>query len=53
MLLLFAGGVMNLMVIAVLMIVVLTEKLAPVGPQTVRVTGIFLIALGIWTLAGS
>jgi predicted metal-binding membrane protein len=53
MLLLFAGGVMNLMVIAVLMIVVLTEKLAPVGTQTVRVTGIFLIGLGVWTLARS
>lgn len=50
MLLLFVGGVMNLMVITVLMVVVLTEKLAPIGHQTVRVTGLFLIALGMWTL---
>jgi predicted metal-binding membrane protein len=51
MLLLFAGGVMNLMVIAVLAVVVLIERLAPIGPQTVPVTGLFLIALGIWTFA--
>lgn len=50
MLLLFAGGVMNLMVITALTAVVLIEKLAPIGPQTVRVTGVFLIAFGIWTL---
>jgi predicted metal-binding membrane protein len=51
MLLLFAGGVMNLMVITVLAVVVLIEKLAPIGRQTVSVTGLFLIALGIWTFA--
>jgi predicted metal-binding membrane protein len=51
MLLLFAGGVMNLMVITVLAVVVLIEKLAPIGRRTVPVTGLFLIALGIWTFA--
>jgi predicted metal-binding membrane protein len=50
MLLLFAGGVMNLWVIVALTIVVLVEKLAPFGAYTTRLTGVALIALGGWTL---
>ena len=48
MLLLFAGGVMNLAVIGALTAVVLLEKIAPFGPRTVRLTGILLTALGLW-----
>jgi predicted metal-binding membrane protein len=51
MLLLFAGGVMNLIVIAALAAVVLVEKLLPIGPRTVRITGVFLIVLAVWVLA--
>ena len=50
MLLLFAGGVMNLWVIVALTIVVLLEKLAAFGVHTTRLTGAALIALGAWTL---
>jgi predicted metal-binding membrane protein len=51
MLLLFAGGVMNLWVIAALTLVVMIEKLAPFGRQISRATGIVLIAvaLGLFT----
>ena len=52
MLLLFAGGVMNLWVIGALTIFVLVEKLAPFGAQTGRITGVVLIALGAWTWLG-
>jgi predicted metal-binding membrane protein len=48
MLLLFAGGVMNLAVIGALTALVLVEKLTPVGPRSVRATGILLIAAGSW-----
>ena len=48
MLLLFAGGVMNLMVIGAVTAVVLMEKIASFGPRTVRLTGILLIVLGVW-----
>lgn len=47
MLLLFAGGVMNLYVIAALTGLVLVEKLAPFGLQTSRVIGVVLIALAV------
>ena len=50
MLLLFAGGVMNLWVIAALTVVVLVEKLAAFGVHTTRFTGAALIAFGGWTL---
>jgi predicted metal-binding membrane protein len=46
MLLLFAGGVMNLYVIAALTVLVLVEKVAPFGLQSSRVSGVALIALG-------
>jgi predicted metal-binding membrane protein len=51
MLLLFAGGVMNLAVIGALTAFVLVEKLVPLSVRTVRLTGIVLIAFGVWMLA--
>jgi predicted metal-binding membrane protein len=48
MLLLFAGGVMNLIVILALTVWVLVEKLAPFGEQTARAAGIALLALAGW-----
>jgi predicted metal-binding membrane protein len=50
MLLLFAGGVMNLMVIAALTAFVAFEKLAPFGAQGARISGVLLIAAGSWML---
>jgi predicted metal-binding membrane protein len=51
MLLLFAGGVMNLTVIAALTAFVAFEKLAPVGAWSARVSGVLLVAAGVWMLA--
>jgi predicted metal-binding membrane protein len=48
MLLLFAGGVMNLTVIAALTAFVAFEKLAPVGVQSTRVSGALLIGVAAW-----
>ena len=45
MLLLFAGGVMNLTVIAALTVFVAFEKLAPLGVWGARVSGVVLLAL--------
>lgn len=53
MLLLFAGGVMNLTVIAALTAFVAFEKLSPFGVHTARASGVLLICLGGWMLAGS
>ena len=50
MLLLFVGGVMNLWWIGLLTIFVLLEKLAPLGVYGGRLSGLLLIALGIWRL---
>ena len=50
MLLLFAGGVMNLVVILVLTAWVAIEKLAPFGMHTARAGGVLLVAAGIWML---
>lgn len=47
MLLLFAGGVMNVAVIAAVTAMVLVEKLARLGRRSVRVTGAALIMLGL------
>jgi predicted metal-binding membrane protein len=49
MLLLFVGGVMNLWCIAALTILVLLEKLAPLGAQGGRLSGVLMIALAVWT----
>jgi predicted metal-binding membrane protein len=48
MLLLFAGGVMNLTVIAALTVFVAFEKLAPLGAWSARVSGVLLAALAVW-----
>ncbi len=50
MLLLFAGGVMNLQVIVALTLFELVEKTAPFGMITGRIAGAVLIALGVWMI---
>lgn len=50
MLLLFVGGVMNLLWVAGLMGLVLLEKLFPVDRWIPRITGAALVAAGIWLL---
>jgi predicted metal-binding membrane protein len=51
MLLLFVGGVMNLWWIGALTVFVLLEKLAPLGAQGGRLSGLLIIAMGLWRLA--
>lgn len=48
MLLLFAGGVMNLWCIGALTVFVLLEKLAPFGAQGGRLSGFLMLGLGLW-----
>ena len=48
MLLLFAGGVMNLAVIAALTALVAFEKLAPFGVRSARVSGTLLLLTAGW-----
>jgi len=48
MLLLFAGGVMNLAVIAALTALVAFEKLTPLGTRGVQISGVLLIAAALW-----
>jgi len=48
MLLLFAGGVMNLTVIAALTVFVTFETLAPIGPRSAWVSGGLLLAAALW-----
>ena len=48
MLLLFAGGVMNLTVIAALTGLVAFEKLTPIGLHGARIGGVLLIAAALW-----
>jgi predicted metal-binding membrane protein len=50
MLLLFAGGVMNLFVITALTVWVLAEKFAPFGEQSGRVSAALLLATAGWML---
>jgi predicted metal-binding membrane protein len=50
MLLLFAGGVMNLTVIAALTAFVALEKLAPFGVHGARIGGVLLIMVGFWMI---
>jgi predicted metal-binding membrane protein len=50
MLILFAGGVMNLLVIVALTGWVLVEKLAPFGERTAPVSGAVLLALAVWMI---
>jgi len=48
MLILFAGGVMNLVVILALTAWVLVEKLAPFGERTATASGVLLLAMAMW-----
>lgn len=50
MLVLFAGGVMNLAVIVTLTLWVAIEKLAPFGKQSARVGAALLAGAGVWML---
>jgi predicted metal-binding membrane protein len=50
MLLLFAGGVMNLWVIAALTVFVGLEKLVRLGPNSARFSGALLFTGGVWML---
>jgi predicted metal-binding membrane protein len=50
MLLLFAGGVMNLGLVALIAGFVIVEKLFPYGQYTARIAGLVLIAVGLWIL---
>ena len=50
MLLLFVGGVMNLVVIAALTALVAFEKLTPFGARGAKISGVLLIAAALWTL---
>jgi predicted metal-binding membrane protein len=51
MLLLFAGGVMNLAAIAALTVFVAFEKLVPLGEWSARASGAVLVALAVWMAA--
>ena len=51
MLLLFAGGVMNLAVIAGLTLWVLSEKVAPFGERTAKISGVALLTVAAWVFA--
>jgi predicted metal-binding membrane protein len=48
MLLLFAGGIMNLAVIAALTVLVAFEKLTRFGAHGARISGVLLIAAAVW-----
>ena len=53
MLLLFVGGVMSLLWIAAITAFVLAEKLAPYGAQGGRLSGVALVAAGLWVLVSA
>ena len=52
MLLLFAGGVMNLNVILALTLLVLVEKVTPYGPMVGRYAGVGFVGLAVWSMVG-
>jgi predicted metal-binding membrane protein len=52
MLILFAGGVMNLMIIITLTLWVLVEKIAPFGERTPTASGFALLAIALWMAVG-
>jgi predicted metal-binding membrane protein len=49
--LLFVGGVMNVLWIALLALLVLLEKLTPFGRWVARAAGVACVAAGAWTLS--
>jgi predicted metal-binding membrane protein len=51
MLLLFAGGVMNLAVIVGLTLWVLVEKVLPFGERAAQASGVALLVLAAWLAA--
>lgn len=51
MLLLFVGGVMNLLWVAVIAAVVLAEKLLPAGPMTAKFAGALLVVFGVYVVS--
>ena len=51
--LLFVGGVMNVLWIALLALLVLLEKLTPFGRWIARTAGVACVAAGIWMLLSS
>jgi predicted metal-binding membrane protein len=51
MLLLFAGGVMDLWTIATVTFFVLVEKLSPFGARTGRISAVALAIIAVWILA--
>ena len=51
--LLFVGGVMNLLWITPLALLVLLEKLTPVGRWIARAAGIACVVAGVWLLVSS
>jgi predicted metal-binding membrane protein len=51
--LLFVGGVMNVLWIALIAGLVLIEKVFPLGRVVARVAGVFLIAGGVWLLVAA
>jgi predicted metal-binding membrane protein len=51
--LLFVGGAMNLVWVAVLAIAVLVEKLLPFGEWTARIGGLLLAGWGLWLLVAA
>jgi predicted metal-binding membrane protein len=52
MLILFAGGVMNLAVIVTLTVWVLVEKIAPFAEHTPTVSGVALLVVAAWMVTG-
>lgn len=48
--LLFVGGVMNLLWVAIIAAIVFAEKVAPAGRWVSRISGTLLMAWGIWML---
>jgi predicted metal-binding membrane protein len=53
MLLLFAGGVMNLAVILALTVWIVIEKTAPFGAHGARLAGVVLLIIAGWMLVGA
>ena len=51
MLLLFVSGVMNLLAIVTITALVAVEKLTPFGAQGARISGVLMIAIGVWMIA--
>jgi predicted metal-binding membrane protein len=51
--LLFVGGVMNVLWIALLALLVLLEKLTPVGQWIARAAGVAFVTAGAWMLLSS